>query len=692
MRDRGSNTSVEPTLRNDAIAAKTPAAGNMTACATARTMNRTNENTPLVQILVKLDNCKTYCLNFNTSLISNSQILTKLSHVTGIPNRILHLRNQHIPQQPTSTAKTSTQCLFLSAYTFLPLRGGKGGFGTLLKGQSKQAGAKRTIDFGACRDLNGRRLRHVNDEIKLRKWREAMQKRMERSMNNDNNEKNGLIDVEEEMENLRTASGIYNWHLMTPNWSEVGGGGMTNKGRKSMERQLRREVEKMARQSQERYNAKMKQKQDWNESIMSYAKAGMGGDDYEKEQNDKMTSSILQGFNKRKRRKLGENQSHGGKKQEKSTDDENNDQVESESPLLAASTICTLSGDVILQEGNGSEEVKKNNILIQSKSEFATTAILLNLPLFQKLSSKDNNNTGIYYEVTIQTCGVSQLGWAKLSVSKDGAILPSSGKDDFLPNSDTGDGVGDDAFSFGFDGYRSLSFHNGQENKYGTGEHWSNGDIIGCMYDYKSGLIQYSINGQDLGVAYTTTSENMKGDSKEESFEEKLLYPVFSLNENEIIGLNTGPTFQHCPKHYCGVGTYIVDHTDNTTDNSEKINKEAKEETKNCQINSIMEEKSSQPQSSNMARKGETKKLEDKSDMITTKIDGLENNKPVDLSKYDSPKELESLGPDTLKRELFRLGCKCGGSLQERAARLFSTKNLKKEQFPKKIRGKNFNV
>ena len=33
-----------------------------------------------------------------------------------------------------------------------------------------------------------------------------MQKKMKQSMNNDNNEKNGLIDVEEEMEYLRTAS------------------------------------------------------------------------------------------------------------------------------------------------------------------------------------------------------------------------------------------------------------------------------------------------------------------------------------------------------------------------------------------------------------------------------------------------------------------------------------------------------
>lgn len=36
----------------------------------------------------------------------------------------------------------------------------------------EQAGAKPTTDFGACRDLQGRRLRHVNDEVRLQKWQE----------------------------------------------------------------------------------------------------------------------------------------------------------------------------------------------------------------------------------------------------------------------------------------------------------------------------------------------------------------------------------------------------------------------------------------------------------------------------------------------------------------------------------------
>lgn len=53
------------------------------------------------------------------------------------------------------------------------LLGGKGGFGAMLRIQAKQKGAKKTTDFGACRDLSGRRLRHINDEIILNKWKAA---------------------------------------------------------------------------------------------------------------------------------------------------------------------------------------------------------------------------------------------------------------------------------------------------------------------------------------------------------------------------------------------------------------------------------------------------------------------------------------------------------------------------------------
>lgn len=46
----------------------------------------------------------------------------------------------------------------------------------------------------------------------------------------------------------------------------------------------------------------------------------------------------------------------------------------------------------------------------------------------------------------------------------------------------------------------------------------------------------------------------------------------------------------------------------------------------------------------------------------------------LDLSAFSSPEELASLGLDRLKSALMALGIKCGGTLEERAHRLFSTK------------------
>ena len=42
--------------------------------------------------------------------------------------------------------------------------GGKGGFGAQLRNTQTRVGQKKTTNFNACRDLNGRRLRHVATE------------------------------------------------------------------------------------------------------------------------------------------------------------------------------------------------------------------------------------------------------------------------------------------------------------------------------------------------------------------------------------------------------------------------------------------------------------------------------------------------------------------------------------------------
>ncbi|NXA74746.1 SDE2 regulator, partial [Thryothorus ludovicianus] len=53
---------------------------------------------------------------------------------------------------------------------------------------------------------------------------------------------------------------------------------------------------------------------------------------------------------------------------------------------------------------------------------------------------------------------------------------------------------------------------------------------------------------------------------------------------------------------------------------------------------------------------------------------------PIDLLAFNSAAELEALGLEKLKMGLMSLGLKCGGTLKERAARLFSVRGLSKDQ------------
>ncbi|XP_065691403.1 splicing regulator SDE2 [Patagioenas fasciata] len=66
---------------------------------------------------------------------------------------------------------------------------------------------------------------------------------------------------------------------------------------------------------------------------------------------------------------------------------------------------------------------------------------------------------------------------------------------------------------------------------------------------------------------------------------------------------------------------------------------------------------------------------------------------PIDLLAFSSAAEMEALGLDRLKMELMSLGLKCGGTLKERAARLFAVRGLSKDQidpalFAKPAKGK----
>ncbi|KAI3444421.1 hypothetical protein Pfo_001086 [Paulownia fortunei] len=177
------------------------------------------------QVFVKLLDGKHKILNFNAPSISVSDLKHCIQTLTSIPShlqllllnnsQILHdhqtltlarsRENSPFPETPGPDSNSQlaqdqdfTRFRFtglaenrvgfdglgkfpLVVHLLLRLRGGKGGFGSLLRGAATKAGQKKTNNFDACRDMSGRRLRHVNAEKKLEEWRaEAEERKLEK--------------------------------------------------------------------------------------------------------------------------------------------------------------------------------------------------------------------------------------------------------------------------------------------------------------------------------------------------------------------------------------------------------------------------------------------------------------------------------------------------------------------------------
>lgn len=92
-------------------------------------------------------------------------------------------------------------------------------------------------------------------------------------------------------------------------------------------------------------------------------------------------------------------------------------------------------------------------------------------------------STGVwYYEVTLLTAGVMQIGWA----TKDSKFLNHEGY-----------GIGDDEFSYAYDGCRQLIWHGARS----TPHHhppWVPGDVLGLLIDLERGKVAFSMNGDTI--------------------------------------------------------------------------------------------------------------------------------------------------------------------------------------------------
>jgi hypothetical protein len=95
-----------------------------------------------------------------------------------------------------------------------------------------------------------------------------------------------------------------------------------------------------------------------------------------------------------------------------------------------------------------------------------------------------------YYELEIKHIqGVAQFGWATEG-------FESSTKS-------TGEGVGDNAFSWAFDGVRVIKFADDSSSAFGV--EWQEGDVLGLACDMVNKTVSFSVNGSfepPLGVAF----------------------------------------------------------------------------------------------------------------------------------------------------------------------------------------------
>ncbi|KAI4355230.1 hypothetical protein L6164_004023 [Bauhinia variegata] len=146
--------------------------------------NNRNSNNKVYNLFVKLLDGKTLTLRFPTPTLYGNCIKDRLYEVTRIlpqHQRLLTGVQRLEDDKAIISCSPDGDEMFPIVHLLSRLAGGKGGFGSLLRGAATKAGQKKTNNFDACRDMSGRRLRHVNAEKRLEEWRaEEAERKLEK--------------------------------------------------------------------------------------------------------------------------------------------------------------------------------------------------------------------------------------------------------------------------------------------------------------------------------------------------------------------------------------------------------------------------------------------------------------------------------------------------------------------------------
>ncbi|CAO3675573.1 unnamed protein product [Rhizopus stolonifer] len=153
----------------------------------------------MTQAIISLFSGNPICLPIQQDSTAQ-QLKEKIFQLTSIPvdQQVLRTVSGHDLQQlPLGDAHLSLSARLL---------GGKGGFGSMLRAQGGRMNAQKTTNFEACRDLQGRRIRTVNEAKKeklKRKIDNALKEREPKKHLFDDNQ--FLQNAEEMVDQVRSA-------------------------------------------------------------------------------------------------------------------------------------------------------------------------------------------------------------------------------------------------------------------------------------------------------------------------------------------------------------------------------------------------------------------------------------------------------------------------------------------------------
>ncbi|OQR92429.1 hypothetical protein THRCLA_08712, partial [Thraustotheca clavata] len=140
-----------------------------------------------------------------------------------------------------------------------------------------------------------------------------------------------------------------------------------------------------------------------------------------------------------------------------------------------------------------------------------------------------------FYEIRIGTSKVIQIGW----------VLPG-----FDPNPESGLGVGDDAFSYAYDGRRKKKWFCGRNEEY-CKQMCKAGDVVGCLLDLDDGSMTFYLNGISLGLAFSGLERDIVHGGYS---------PACSMDGGESVWFNFGATpFLYPPPQsvsYCALTNF----------------------------------------------------------------------------------------------------------------------------------------